>query len=184
MKRAGEYLAAIIDADLLSKAKTYSGFFSSWAGITQSCGIAAAAGYSRIRELEKGVLVVEADHPGWVQLLQAKAQGLLTTARRRFPELDIRGISFTLSKPSGSGRAAAGVEPEEAKEAGTGEKARPEAGPASGLESGVNAGSGAGIWERIAEGEFKDSLKRLERSIRDRERSVSEKAREKKRRTP
>jgi hypothetical protein len=182
MKRAGEYLTAIIDADLLKKAKTYSGFFSSWAAITQTCGIAAAAGYSRIRELEKGVLVVEADHPGWVQLLQAKAQGILTCARRRSPELDIRGISFTLSKPPGRA-------PEEAEETGEpvpGEEARPLARPLAVPEAGPKPGpaSGAGTWERIAEGDFKDSLKRLEQSIKDRERAAPGTAGKRKRRTP
>jgi hypothetical protein len=166
MKRAGDYLAAIIDADLLKKAKTYSGFFSSWPEITRGCGIAAAAGYSRIRELEKGVLVVEADHPGWIQLLQAKAQGILDGARRRFPELDLRGISLTLSKPPLPGRAGGAVE-EEAPAAGPESGPDPEEGDRGRAVPAVRDE----VWERIRDGDFKDSLKRLEQSIRDRERS-------------
>jgi hypothetical protein len=184
MKRAGDYLTAIIDADLFNKARTYSVFFSSWAQITQTCGIAAAAGYSRIRELEKGVLVVEADHPGWVQLLQTKAQRILVSARRRFPELDIRGISFTLSKPPLPGEPVEG-DKQELRRLRDGPP--PEAlgsGPESGMGDKSGAPSKPGAWERIGDGDFKDSLKRLEQSIRDREKSAAGKSREKKRRSP
>jgi hypothetical protein len=155
MKRAGDFLSAIIDENLLKKVKTYSGVFSAWAEITQHCGIAAAAGYSRVRELEKGVIVVEADHPGWVQLLQTKARWILRDARRRFPELDIRGISFTLSKPDAQGGPAPGEET--AAERGN----APEPVLAAATE---DAG-----WERIEDDDFKDSLKRLEQSIKERE---------------
>ncbi|MDR2376461.1 MAG: DUF721 domain-containing protein [Treponema sp.] len=166
MKRAGDYLAAIIDADLFKKARTYSGFFSSWAQICQNCGIAAAAGHTRIRDLEKGILVVEADHPGWVQILQTKAQWILNQTRRRFPELDIRGISLTLSK--GEARGSPQQEnPGPAPQPVPKPKSRPKDSPVPRIDPDV--------WERIEDKDFKDSLKRLERSIREREKSASEK---------
>jgi hypothetical protein len=164
VKKAGDYLAAIIDANLYSKAKVYSGFFSSWSQITQSCGIAAAAGHSRVRELEQGILVVEADHPGWVQILQTKAPLIISSSRRRFPELDIRGVSFVLSKPRG----------------GTPEKAEfpkmevpPEQEP---IRKSMERGQGEGriengAWEQIGDPDLKDSLKRLKQSIEDRNKS-------------
>jgi hypothetical protein len=162
MKRAGDFLSAIIDENLLDKVKTYSGFFSAWAEITRHCGIAAAAGHSRVRELEKGVIVVEADHPGWVQLLQTKAQWLLQDARRRFPDLDIRGISFTLSKPDapGSPSPAAAPKAERAPE--------PDTPPAPAPAEDARA-----PWEHIEDSDFKDSLKRLEQSISEREKRKS-----------
>jgi hypothetical protein len=166
MKRAGEYLTAIIDADLFKKARSYSGFFSSWARICQDCGIAAAAGHSRIRELEKGILVVEADHPGWIQILQTKAPWILDAARRHAPELDIRGISLTRNgarspvSPSG---------PDPGTEAGPGTDPVPEAEPKSAPERG--AGESRGAWDRVEDRAFKESLKRLEQGIREREKS-------------
>ncbi|MDR3147385.1 MAG: DUF721 domain-containing protein [Treponema sp.] len=166
MKRAGEYLAAIIDADLFKKAKTYSGFFSSWAQICHNCGIAAAAGHSRIRDLEKGILVVEADHPGWVQILQTKAQWILNHARRRFPELDIRGISLTLSKNEIFGsrrREESGSAPQSPPEPQSPPQDKPE-------PSKPEPPSDA--WKRIEDKDFKDSLKRLEQSIKEREQST------------
>ncbi|MDR2176845.1 MAG: DUF721 domain-containing protein [Treponema sp.] len=180
MKRAGDYLAAIIDADLFKKAKTYSGFFSSWAQICQNCGIAAAAGYSRIRNLEKGILVVEADHPGWVQILQTKAQWVLNHAQRRFPELDIRGISLTLSK----GEAAVlRREEDPLSSSQTSPQSAPQPCPASESprQDGRGVPSRPDSWDRIEDKDFKDTLKRLEQSIRERERSGPKTGREKQR---
>jgi hypothetical protein len=160
MKRAGDFLSAIIDADLLKKANTYSDFFSTWAEITKTCGIAAAAGHSQVRELEKGIVVVEADHPGWIQLLQTKANWILSETRRRFPELDVRGISFALAKPT----AQSTQNPPET--------ARPAIAETALVET-VTADAGLPeSWDRIADVDFKNSLRQLEKSIKERERSA------------
>lgn len=172
MKRAGEYLAAILDANLYNKAKTYSGFFSSWGQITQGCGIAAAGVHSRVRELERGILVVEADHPGWVQILQTKASQIIRAARRRFPELDIRGVSFTLSRPHGE--APGEAEPPRVETPPEEKPVREDTdrGP-PGEAQGKN-------WEQIGDPDLKDSLKRLKRSIENREKSAARRAKGKK----
>jgi len=60
--------------------------------------IPAAAVHSKIRGLEHGVLLVEADHPGWIQILQTRQVELLKTVQKRHTELDVRGIAFTLSR--------------------------------------------------------------------------------------
>jgi hypothetical protein len=168
MKKAGDYLAAIIDVNLYNKAKAYSGFFYSWDQITQGCGIAAAAGHSRVRELERGILVVEADHPGWVQILQTKGRQILYTVQRRFPELNVRGVSFTLSRLE-----TGNLEEKESP-------ARAEEPPEQALiressESEENR-SKIGVWDRIGDPDLKDSLKKLERSIRVREKSSPSRA--------
>jgi hypothetical protein len=180
VKKVGDFLAAIIDANLYSKAKVYSGFFSSWDQITRDCGIAAAGGHSRVRELERGILLVEADHPGWVQILQTRAPQILGAVRQRFPELDVRGISFVLSKPRGesleevpsgapSGEIPSGAqapaEPEPVREGG------PEEG---GIKDRIK--NQVEKWEQIGDPELKGTLKRLERSIKDRERSARRRA--------
>jgi hypothetical protein len=165
MKRAGELLSAFFDEKLLDKARHYSDLFSSWARITEKSGIPAAAAYSRLKEFDRGVILIEADHPGWVQILQTGEQRLLRNARRFFPELDIRGISFMLSRnfPSGEADAEPGAEPGGApcpapkgsagqEEAGTGTPSPPE----------------SGVYEKINDQQFKDTLKRLEQSVRKR----------------
>jgi hypothetical protein len=43
-------------------------------------------------------LIVEAEHQGWMQLLQLDQDRILAEIQRRFPELEIRGIGFRLAK--------------------------------------------------------------------------------------
>jgi hypothetical protein len=162
MKRAGELLSVFFDEKLLKKAKNYSNLFSSWTRITEKAGIAAAAGYSRLKEFERGVILIEADHPGWVQILRNKEQGLLRNARRFFPELDIRGISFMLSRNF----PVPGTDTKPDDSAGTVEPA------SSGWEKTAfevpESTPKASTYERIKDQQFKDALKRLEQSVKKR----------------
>jgi hypothetical protein len=66
--------------------------------MTEKFQIAAAADHSHITDPTHSVLLVEADHPGWIQILQTKQRELLTEAQRAFPQLTITGISFRLSR--------------------------------------------------------------------------------------
>ena len=102
MKTAGEILSTskLFDEGFIKKAQGYSKLFDSWADITAKNGIASAADNSRIKELDRGILIVETDHPGWKQILQTKQSKLLNDFRRRFPEMDISGISLMLSRNS------------------------------------------------------------------------------------
>jgi len=102
MKTAGEILSLLFDEGFAKKAQGYSKLFNSWEDITAKNGIASAAGYSRIKDLDRGVLLVEMDHPGWKQILQTKQSKLLNDFRIRFPDLDISAISLVLSTPSRS----------------------------------------------------------------------------------
>jgi hypothetical protein len=109
MRKAGDILSSLFnekfDPVFLKKARTTAGLFTSWEDITREVshethdvGIASAAAHSRIAELEHGILLIEADHPGWRQILQTKQSQLLNTVRRRYSELEIRGIVFRLSR--------------------------------------------------------------------------------------
>jgi hypothetical protein len=99
MKTAGDVLSVLFDRQFVEKAHGYSKLFNSWADITAKNGIAAASAHSRIKDLDRGILLVEMDHPGWKQILQTKQTKLLNDFRYRFPELDISGISLMLSRP-------------------------------------------------------------------------------------
>lgn len=49
---------------------------------------------SRVVEVENGVVLVEVDHPGWLQMLQLRKRALLEAARKAVPLCrieDIRG---------------------------------------------------------------------------------------------
>ena len=80
----------------MKKAEMYSRLHNSWGEMTAKNGIPAAAEHSRIKELNKGILLVEMDHPGWKQILQTKQNQLLDDYRESFPELEISGISLIL----------------------------------------------------------------------------------------
>jgi len=100
MKTAGDILSELFDERFMKKAQGFSKLFDSWADITAKNGIAAASDHSRIRELDRGILVVETDHPGWKQILQTKQSKLLNDFRIRFPDMDISGISLMLGSGS------------------------------------------------------------------------------------
>ena len=150
MKRVGDVLSAIFDEDLLQKVKGYSSLFSCWKDLTEKNGIAAAADHSCIQSLERGLVWIEVDHPGWKQILQTKESKLLSDFRYRFPEMDISGISIVLCRP--------GTRPESA----TGEPVVPEKAPPPQQRETAPAAEG---FTAIKDGALKDALMRLEQSI-------------------
>ena len=164
MKRAGEVLSAIFDERLMKKARSYSGLFAFWTEAVQKSGIAAAADHSRIKELDRGILLIEVDHPGWKQILQTKQSRLLNDFRRRFSELEISGISLMLSRDpitqTGDGETA-----KEAIDTNTAEES-PAVTKAATHDQTENAG-----YNSIKDEVFKETLKRLEQSITARENS-------------
>ena len=102
MKKAGDLLSAFFsehfDPVSLENGRITAGLFTSWIAALKAVNISTASDHSRIRELEHKVLVIEAEHPGWVQLLQTKQSELLNAIRKRFPEISFTGISFRLMK--------------------------------------------------------------------------------------
>jgi hypothetical protein len=104
MKKAGDILSVLFnekfDPRFLEKARTTAGLFNSWTLVTEEAGIASAASHSRISELERNILLIDAEHPGWVQILQTSQTRLLKAIQRRYPELEIHGIAFRLGRDS------------------------------------------------------------------------------------
>jgi hypothetical protein len=157
MKKAGDLLSIIIDENTLHQAQGYSKLVCSWARITQSHGISAAADHSRIRELERNILLVEADHPGWIQILQMKGHKLLEDLQCQFPDLNITGISFRLSRePPLPGKDAQG-------DAGS-EESAPDISAAP-LPEETPETEGKSGYEGITDENLRESLKNLEKNI-------------------
>ena len=112
MRKAGDVVSALFKdrfgPDFMESAKSTAGLFSSWEKIVAEVwpdgggqsndDVPAVAVHSKIRELEKGLLLVEADHPGWIQILRTRQGELLSVVQRRHPELGIRAIAFRLSR--------------------------------------------------------------------------------------
>jgi hypothetical protein len=162
MKTAGDILSALFDEQFMKKAQKYSKFFDSWKDITAKNGIAAAADHSHIKDLDRGILMIEMDHPGWKQILQTKQSKLLNDFRIRFPELDISGISLILGK-SESDSDLQDPTPSAATVAAAAEVAElVEAVEAT--EEPISQPTVTGL-DAIKDEEFKETLKRLGQSI-------------------
>jgi hypothetical protein len=84
----------ILSPATAAKADEWSSFFGFW-------GKAAGenlASHSRPVDVRNGIVFIEADHPGWIQLLQMDQNRILETIRRTFPQLGISGIAFKIAK--------------------------------------------------------------------------------------
>ena len=167
MKRAGELLSAFLDEGILKKAKGYHDLFSTWKSIAGD----HIGAHSRIVELERSVLLIEADHPGWIQILQMKQRLLLNAVRRRFPELSIAGISFRLSRDPERDFQQEPVQHEERNQTGEQNQTEeqnpalePEDAPPL-LDDHADKRSKQNLYENISSQEFKETLMRLEKSI-------------------
>ncbi len=58
--------------------------------------------HSRIVDLKNGVLLIEADHPGWIELLQMHKKYILKGMQMRAPDLSIRTLAFRLKGNRGN----------------------------------------------------------------------------------
>lgn len=93
IKDVSSLLSAFFDEEKLKRGERYSDFFQSWTAIVGS----RLAAHSHVADVDKGFLVVEAEHPGWIQLLQMKQSSILEEIAQRYPELGLRGIVFRLA---------------------------------------------------------------------------------------
>jgi hypothetical protein len=100
IRSASDILAAFMDEELAGKAERASGFFRSW---KQVVGERLSA-HSRVAELERGIVIVEADHPSWIQLLQLRQEEILGSIKRGWPELQVRGVAFRLGTGNAAGK--------------------------------------------------------------------------------
>ncbi len=123
------------------------------------------AAHSEPVDIKRNALVVELDHPGWMQILQLQEKELLARVQREFPELKVGALHMRLvrsgDEPTGEAGAAAG---------GSGGK-KPRGAPETDSDSEVDAAGGEdepeGI-ERIDDPELRARLQRLGRMIAER----------------
>jgi hypothetical protein len=98
IKDVSSLLSTFFDADKLRRGERYSDFYSSWPRIVGT----RLAAHSHVADVDKGLLVVEAEHPGWIQLLQVRQSSILGEVSKCFPELGLKGIVFRLSGNAGA----------------------------------------------------------------------------------
>jgi hypothetical protein len=159
MKKAGELLGAFFDERVLKAARGYSELFTAW----QSLVGEKIAAHSKIAELNKSILLVEADHPGWIQILQTKQASILDGVQRRFPDLSISGISFRLAKDG-----VMSSPQETVADDATEREFQKEKEESSAVPHMPAATFDEDPYSRIDDSSFKDLLQRLEKSIKAR----------------
>src|SRR6056297_3076697 len=93
-KGVREILKTYFNDAQIDRADQYHSFFSSW---KQLAGINISA-HTRPRDIRNRVLIVEADHPGWVQLLHMQKRPILKKIRREFPQLDITDLRIVVGE--------------------------------------------------------------------------------------
>ena len=89
---ASEVLKKYFDVHQIEMAGEYHSFFTSW---KQIAGIDLAA-HSTPRDITNETLIVEADHPGWMQMLNLKRAVILKSIHQKFPQLKIKSIRVVL----------------------------------------------------------------------------------------
>ena len=97
IKSASEILSAFFDRDLVKQGEYYALFDRSWRSIAG----ARLAPHTRPVEIRHGVLFVETEHQGWMQLLQLQQDRMLEEIQRRFPDLGVRSMAFRLGDREG-----------------------------------------------------------------------------------
>ncbi len=93
IKDVSSLLSSFLNEDKLRHGEHFAEFFDAWPSLVGT----RFASHSHVVDIDKGLLIVEAEHPGWIQLLQMRQSKILEDAVRRYPELGLRGIAFKLA---------------------------------------------------------------------------------------
>jgi predicted nucleic acid-binding Zn ribbon protein len=93
VKKIGELLKDYLKEMGWLSGNPYDPLFRGWKEIAGE----ALASHSRLIDVRNGMLLVEVDHPGWLQMLQLRKSALLAAARRAAPEASIEGIRMRLA---------------------------------------------------------------------------------------
>jgi predicted nucleic acid-binding Zn ribbon protein len=95
MKKAGEILKQLMAKISEEKGSSYEQSVRVIRDWEELAGIDIAA-HTKIVDVERDHLLVEVDHPGWMQLVQMKEGIILKKISKLYPELHIRGLKLFL----------------------------------------------------------------------------------------
>lgn len=94
MKRVGDLLRQLLEERGWASGDPYSPLFAGWPGVVGE----ELASHCSLVEVEDGVLVVEVDHPGWLQMVSMRRQAVLEAARRAAPGARITGLRARIGR--------------------------------------------------------------------------------------
>lgn len=93
MKKAKDILIDVLGGIHL-EGEMYVSFFNSWNKIAGT----DISNHSRLSDIKNGILYIEVDHPGWIQLIQLRKKEILKKTKSMFPQLEINDIRIFLEK--------------------------------------------------------------------------------------
>ena len=97
MRKVGDILKDYLRERGWLGGNPYAPLFSDW-GKVAGAGLAA---HTRLTDVREGIMIVEADHPGWLQMARMRKQSLLSQARAAAPEARIEDVRFFLGPRGG-----------------------------------------------------------------------------------
>ncbi len=103
-KKAGDILYRYLEKTYSGLGRKYSEMFRSWENIAGK----DLVDHTRIKEFIKGTVIIEADHPAYMQILQIRITKILEKLRKAYRELNIKNIRIIVN--SGSFRPADALE--------------------------------------------------------------------------
>ena len=92
-RKAGDILKDLLAGRDWLKEDPYSLIFLEWRSIAGT----ALADHCRPLQIHEGICIIEADHPGWLQMLGMEKERLLKAIHDRSPAAEVREIRLKLS---------------------------------------------------------------------------------------
>ncbi len=93
MRKVGDLLREYLRERGWLTQNPYTALFEGW---HQVAGTVLAT-HTRLRDIRDGILIVEADHPGWLQMARMRKEALLSAARAAAPDARLADIRFVLA---------------------------------------------------------------------------------------
>ncbi len=97
MRKVGDILKDYLSERGWLTSNPYAPLFAGWNEVAGS----SIAAHTRLVDVHAGVMIVEADHPGWLQMARMRKEALLSAARAVAPEARITDIRFLLGVREG-----------------------------------------------------------------------------------
>jgi predicted nucleic acid-binding Zn ribbon protein len=88
MKKVGDLLREFLKEKGWLGGNPYEPLFLQWQKIAGE----SLADHVRLVDVHNNTLIVEVDHPGWLQMLRLRQDALLEAARRAAPQVSVDGI--------------------------------------------------------------------------------------------
>jgi hypothetical protein len=103
MRKGSDIVSDILGGVQNDALRNASSLFRSWRDLVGQ----DVAALSRIVDVDNGCVIVAADHPGWLQLIQMKRSAMLKKIRISYPELNVKDMRFFLDSADLAGNQSA-----------------------------------------------------------------------------